>query len=156
MKMYVFDGTPEEISKVVSNFQNEHSQLMELNSTSKTKASTKTTPKQHETIERFVTKQFAIDAVTRIKLSTPLRLVMKHLLDKDGSLVPTSVLCELCDYNERQFAGMMGAFGRRMSNTIGYDEKAHFFNYEWNDTNEEWDYSLPPSVISAFNEIDLD
>jgi len=152
MKLFVFDGTPEEISKVVSNFQAEPTQLMEFNTQPK-----KTTASKHdETIEKFVTKQFAIDAVTRIKLSTPLKVVMKHLLDANGSLVSTTFLCDLCGYKERQFAGMMGAFGRRMSNTTGYDEKAHFFNYEWNEANQEWDYSLPPSVISALNEIDLD
>ena len=62
-----------------------------------------------------------------------------------------SDLHRVSGYKPQQFAGLMGAFGRRMSHTEGYDGAAHFFDYQWNEDQEAWEYSLPETVYQALN-----
>ena len=43
----------------------------------------------------------------------------------------------------------MGAFGRRVANTEGYDSDLLFFESRWNENEETWDYRLPDTVREA-------
>jgi hypothetical protein len=43
----------------------------------------------------------------------------------------------------------MGAFGRRVRNTPGYDQEAAFFFFEWDDEAGAWKYRLPDTVREA-------
>lgn len=52
----------------------------------------------------------------------------------DGGLLG-SELCELLDFEQSQFRGMMGAFGRRVTNTEGWYDGAGFFAQEWDAEN---------------------
>ena len=46
-----------------------------------------------------------------------------------------SELCELLDFDQSQFRGMMGAFGRRVMHTEGWYDGAGFFQYDWDAEN---------------------
>ena len=46
----------------------------------------------------------------------------------------------------------MGAFGRRLANTSGYDGEKEFFVWRWNEDNDAWDCRLPDSVRKALEE----
>lgn len=59
-----------------------------------------------------------------------------------------SELCELLDYDQAQFRGMMGALGRRMTHTEGWEEKMTFFDYEW-DPENGYRYKLPDTSRAA-------
>ena len=48
-----------------------------------------------------------------------------------------------------QFRGLMGAFGKRMANTEGYDPEAYFFECRWNEDENVWEYRLPDTVREA-------
>ena len=58
-------------------------------------------------------------------------------------------LHKVAGYRPPQLAGLMGAFGRRMANTEGYQSGAHYFEYQWNDDEGAWDCRLPDSMREA-------
>jgi hypothetical protein len=60
-------------------------------------------------------------------------LVALHKVGDEGLL--GSELCKLLDFEQSQFRGMMGAFGRRVANTEGWYDGAGFFEYDWDAEN---------------------
>jgi hypothetical protein len=144
MKMYVFEGTPDEIRKVVQNME-----PMTAGMQTPVDSGEPTLDKNSDGETAFVEVDFARRALSRIKLSAPFKATMKALNDAYPEWVPIAKLHEASEYSPAQFAGLMGAFGRRLSHTKGYDEEAHFFDYEWDDATEAWKYRLPESVHEA-------
>jgi hypothetical protein len=144
MKMYVFEGTPDEIRQVVKTME-----PMTAAVGTSVAVDEPTTPKDSDEETKFVDTAFARRALSRIKLSDPFRATMKALSDAYPEWVPIADLHQASDYTSAQFAGLMGAFGRRLSHTQGYDEEAHFFEYEWDDNTGAWKYRLPETVHEA-------
>ena len=60
-------------------------------------------------------------------------LVALHKVGDEGLL--GSELCKILDFEQSQFRGMMGAFGRRVVNTEGWYDGAGFFEYDWDAEN---------------------
>ena len=60
-----------------------------------------------------------------------------------------ATLREASGYEPAQYAGLMGAFGRRLANTEGYDPEAYFFEWKWDDDEEAWVCRLPDTVREA-------
>ena len=52
-------------------------------------------------------------------------------------------------YGSSQYAGMMGAFGRRRAKTEGYDSETEFFEWKWDDDERTWYCRLPDTVREA-------
>ena len=77
--------------------------------------------------------------------------VLKALNNAYPEWMLLSDLHSAAGYKPAQFAGLMGAFGRRMSHTDGYDRDAHFFEYRWNNDEDAWEYRLPESVREVLN-----
>ncbi len=150
MKLLVFEGTPEEIRKIAQSMlptTPEHTVTVE---TPKERRSTSLRELNSEEGKKFVTEEFAHRVLTRRPaISTPLKAVLKALNEAYPDFVPLSDLHTATDYTPQQFAGLMGAFGRRMSHTDGYDDHAHFFDYRWSDDQENYEYALPESVHQA-------
>ncbi len=149
MKMYVFEGTPEEISKVAQAMQ-----PMAAANTTSVEQPTEVSPakkpsKPSEGPAKFVSVEFAHRVLTRRPLSDPFRAVIKALNEAHPAWVSSADLYEASNYTVAQFSGLMGAFGRRMSHTEGFDEDAHFFDYEWDEEVEAWKYRLPDTVREA-------
>ena len=104
---------------------------------------------------KFVTTEFARRVLMRRPSpSQPLQAVLTALAEASPKWLPRSELRRVVadDYTPQQLAGLMGAFGRRMSHTEGYDEEAHFFDYQWSEEKEDWVYRLPESVLEALQE----
>ena len=151
MKMYLFEGSPEEISRFL-----ETTDLSKLGDT--LSAETSERPPQSNTLSKsmdgrtkFVTTEFARRALRRLPLSPPLRSTIETLFTVHPDWVSAARLHEVTGYDRSQFAGMMGAFGRRMCNTEGYDPQACFFDFRRNDQTEAWEYRLPDSVREALD-----
>ena len=104
--------------------------------------------------KQFVTVEFAREALTRLPLSVAQRKVLKALYDAGAEeYVTTTELIRALGYGSgQQLAGVMGAFGRRIANTKGYDEKATFFENRWNETAAAWEYRLPANVRKALDQ----
>ena len=103
-----------------------------------------------ETESRFVTTRFARRVLTRLKLSTPMKNVLKALYEAPDWL-SIATLQEAAGYEPAQFAGLMGAFGRRLANTKDYEPDTVFFECVWGD-DEAWNYRLPDTVRRALTD----
>lgn len=153
MKLYVFDGTPEEIRDVTRGML-----PMGTDRTLSVEVSEKVRPMPVRSDgsgsdTKFVTTEFARRVVTRRPPLKPrAQAVLRALTEAAGEGVLRSELHRVADYSPQQFAGLMGAFGRRMAHTEGYDEEAHFFDYQWDDEKNDWLYRLPDSVLEALRE----
>ena len=75
--------------------------------------------------------------------------MIEALVAAHPKYVTTADLHEATDCTPAQFAGVMGAFGRRMVNTSGYDDTASFFDWRWNEPDGTYECRLPDSVLEA-------
>ena len=97
-----------------------------------------------------VTAAFARHVLTRLPLSRAMKKVLRALLDAHPDWLPPPALHRAAGYSKpAQFRGLMGAFGKRMANTEGYDPEAHFFEYRWNEDENVWECRLPDTVREA-------
>ena len=108
-----------------------------------------TSSESAESESGVVTTRFARRALTRLRLSPPMRRVLVALYEAHPDWLSLPTLHGIADYKPAQFAGLMGAFGRRVANTEGYDSDLLFFESRWNDNEETWDYRLPDTVCQA-------
>ena len=102
-----------------------------------------------ESDSSVVTTRFARRALTRLGLSPPMKKVLTALYEAHPGWLSLPTLHGIADYTPAQFAGLMGAFGRRLANTEGHDSDLAFFEYKWNEDEEVWDYRLPKTVCDA-------
>lgn len=153
MKLYVFEGTVEELNEVASN--------LGIGSTTSTVAISHNQVKPDVTAssitdgEEAVSVTFARRVLSRRDISEPMKAVLSALYRSGDEMMSISKLCEASDYTRPQFAGLMGAFGRRISHTQGYDEDTYFFKTEWDEDNDEWTYNLPLSVREALEKEEI-
>ncbi|HTU10840.1 MAG TPA: hypothetical protein VMG08_08055 [Allosphingosinicella sp.] len=97
----------------------------------------------------FVSIDVAFRALTRIKLGKQVRAVLKRVYRGGASWTSAAVLQKEIGYTPAQFAGLMGAFGRRVANTPGYVVDSSFWEWEWDAEQSCYLYRLPPSVRAA-------
>ncbi len=82
--------------------------------------------------------------------------VLAALYKAHPAKIPAPKLQELVSYSPAQFAGLMGAFGRRVARTAGYVKNSHFFDTVWDDEKGCYLYGLPESVMEAIGQEKLD
>lgn len=151
MRMYVIEGTSSEIGDIISKISSESMISAVVNSRGG-EIRPKASASNGEGPNAFVTESFAKRVLTRLKLSEPMKKVLQTLLDANGEWVEGSKLHKVSGYTPAQFAGLMGAFGRRMAHTHGYDEEAHFWDWKEAEDGSGWIYRLPESVLKVLRE----
>jgi hypothetical protein len=105
--------------------------------------------------EKFVTAEVAYQVLTRIELSKPMKDALAKLAQAYPDQVSASDLYKVTGYDGMRFAGLMGAFGRRIANTPGYDGESYFFDEEWDHERQVRLYRLPESVMEALRKFGL-
>ena len=75
--------------------------------------------------------------------------VLRALCEAHPDWLSQATLRDAAGYEPSQYAGLMGAFGRRMANTEGNDSEAEFFEWEWDDDEGTWNCRLPDTVREA-------
>lgn len=100
----------------------------------------------------FVSTDVAYRAMTRIPLADEQRSVLKEAYDAGPKGITAAELQKIIGYSTREFAGLMGSFGRRVSFTPGYVTESAFFDQEWRDDLGCNIYRLPDSVRSAIEQ----
>ena len=139
------EGTAEEISDVLRALPGGatvHTAAVEL--TNATASSETTEPES-----RFVTTRHARRVLKRLPLSTQMKNVLRELYKAHPDWLSQAALQDIAGYEPSQYAGMMGAFGRRRANTEGYDSETDFFEWKWDDEEETWNCRLPGTVREA-------
>lgn len=153
MEMNVrLEGTAEEIGNALKALQPTgalYTTALELHS-HVTRAEAE--PEFSDAEEAFVSTEFAKRALKRLPISKPMKEVLKNLYKKGKRSLSTKELHDVAGYTPPQFAGLMGAFGRRLANTKGYDSNRQFFDWRWNEDKNTWDCRLPESVRKALEE----
>lgn len=137
----VIDGTPEEIAQ--------YEALRRFHDISNQDASTGPEAPVPEPDWEFVSSDVAFRALTRIKLGKETKAVLSRIYMGGEAWTTATVLQKEIGYTPNQFAGLMGAFGRRLVNTPGYVLHSAFFEQEWDEERSCYIYRLPPSVRSA-------
>lgn len=97
----------------------------------------------------FVSTDVAFRALTRIKLGRQIRAVIRRVYLGGDKWTSATVLQKEVGYTPAQFAGLMGAFGRRLVNTAGYVLNSSFWEYEWDGQQSCYLYRLPAPVRAA-------
>jgi hypothetical protein len=97
----------------------------------------------------FVSTDVAFRALTRIKLGRQVRAVIRRVYLGGDKWTSATLLQKEVGYTPAQFAGLMGAFGRRLANTAGYVLNSSFWEYEWDGQQSCYLYRLPAPVRAA-------
>ena len=141
------EGTPAELSDVLQALPGAamvYTAAVELTDEAVRSSTSSELPEESS---RFVTTRFARRGLKRLKLSKPMKKVLKALYKANTDWLSHTELQNIAGYEPAQFAGLMGAFGRRLANTDGYDSEAEFFEKEWHE--ETLNYRLPETVREA-------
>lgn len=130
------EGTPEEVAKLLS-----------LLPASAPSGPTKVAPTA-DGASPFVSEGLAYDVLTRRPLGD-VHVKMLRKLDEAGEAWTTAPeLQKALGLTTREFAGVLGAFGRRLSHTDGAGSRS-FFDQYWDHDHSYNLYRLPPSVRAA-------
>jgi hypothetical protein len=97
----------------------------------------------------FVSADVAFRALTRIKLGKETRAVIRRVYLGGDAWTSAPTLQAEIGYTPAQFAGLMGAFGRRLVNTPGYVLNSSFWEYEWDSQKSCYLYRIPASIRAA-------
>ena len=138
----VIDGTPEEIAQYEA-FQRFHSGSL------LGKSDTPVEMDAPDVDWEFVSTDVAFRALTRIKLGKETKAVLNRIYIAADKWTTATDLQKEIGYAPSQFAGLMGAFGRRLVNTRGYVLHSAFFEQEWDGERSCYIYRLPSSVRAA-------
>lgn len=138
----VIDGTPEEIAQYEA-FQRFH------NASSLDEAGVAVDIAMPDVDWEFVSADVAFRAITRIKLGKETKAVINRIYLGGDQWTSAANLQKEIGYSASQFAGLMGAFGRRLVNTPGFVLHSAFFEQEWDGERSCYLYRLPPSVRVA-------
>ena len=148
MKLMVFEGSVEEIGQIVNGMQ--LGAIKKVQSEPDQADGGAVPPSRSEDGAQYVTVDFARRVLMRRPLSEPLLAVLRALYNAAPNCVAMSELLLVAGYGSgHQFAGLMGAFGRRKANTPGNDVEGEFFAYQENEDDGAWDYGLPDTVCEA-------
>ena len=96
----------------------------------------------------FVSEQVAYDVLTRRELGETHVKLFQQLYDAGDEWTSAADLQRILRLTTREFAGVLGAFGRRLSNTDGTGSRS-FLDQYWDQENGYNLYRLPPSVRAA-------
>ena len=138
----VIDGTPQEIVEYEA-LQRFHGASAQAASASGGSAAFP------ESDWEYVSGEVAFRALTRLKLGKETKAVLRRIYMSGDAWTTATDLQKEVEYSPSQFAGLMGAFGRRLVNTPGYVLHSSFFEQEWDSEQSCYLYRLPPSVRPA-------
>ena len=155
MKAIVIEGTVEEVIQAINSMQPFTAATM-LTAAQESKTGSEAPAENGDDNKKYVTVEFARRVLVRRPLSRPVKAVLKALYDASPRYVTSTALLDVARYQSgHQLAGLMGAFGRRVANTAGYDDKTRFFDVQWNNDDGTWEYFLPDTVREALEQEQL-
>jgi hypothetical protein len=147
MKLYIFEGTPQEISEVIPDFNAKSPAVFP--SAAASTLTTQVTDDSEPLEPEYVSLQVAREVLKRRKLSKEQLLVLKEIYKAFPNPVTGVDLQARIGYDRPQFSGLMGAFGRRYSHTDGFIPNTWFFEQKWDDEAKSHRYGLPETVREA-------
>jgi hypothetical protein len=104
---------------------------------------------------QFVSSEVAFRFLTRRPLSAEQRAVINAIYNSHPDGILATDLQRAINYRPSEFAGLMGAFGRRLVNTQGYVDHTWIFDNQWQGEQGCNRYRLPESVRIAVEKAGL-
>ncbi len=150
MKLWRFEGSPEEFSAVANVLMGEGDSPVKVENTS---PEPERRADGQKPSRKFVTVDEAKNVLTRIPLKEPMANVLRVLLESGERRILSEELMKSNNHSVEQFRGLMGAFGRRLVNTVG--TTTWFFDDKWDHERHQNTYRLPPSVRQALKDLDI-
>lgn len=144
------EGTPEEVATFIR-LQKKSDTLMVPNTGSDVKSSTEEDSEDY----RFASEKIAYRALSRRSLSSAQRKLFKALLNQYPEWTTSTNLQEATKYNPNQLGGLLGAIGRRLSQTDGYVSGSSLIEWMWDADSNEYAYRLPSTVRHALERLTL-
>ena len=142
VRLVMIDGSPEEVVTVAKGLEKS-----DVAGTVQTPAAP---PAEIDPDDKvFASTEVARRVFNRRPLSPEQKAVLKTLSDAYPEWVPAAKLHAATGYTPAQFAGLMGAFGRRFTHTEGFVSNSWLFDAEWNYERGAYDYKLPETVLEA-------
>lgn len=153
MKAYILEGTPEEIRAALPFLDQSASTIVlantAANATAKPAKAAHADEDNDDTEVSYIEKQTARRYLNRRLLHDTQRTILVTLAEAHPEMVTAPELQEKLGVTTAQFAGTMGALGRRLTHTPGWVDGDYLFRQEWDTTNGYYHYGLPDSVIEA-------
>lgn len=137
---YEFEGSPEELLALKRQLESSDDKAMRVGAAG---------PSEDEHDPEYVSEKVAHLVIVRRPLSREQRILLTTLYEAGKKWTPASELQDQLNYNTSKFAGLMGAFGRRLAYTRGVGRYESFFEQRWDDAAGCNFYRLPPSVRAA-------
>lgn len=152
MRMIVYEGSPAEIAELqrLSAMENVPAPLEGAGATDAGVAGNETAGGKP-----VVSTEIAYRALTRIPLSEGQRAVVVAIYRAHPNWIWADQLQEITGYSTSQFAGLMGAFGRRLTNTPGYVDYTWILDQEWDPAKGCVRYRFPEAVRRAIEKARL-
>lgn len=147
MKAYMFEGTAQEVIEAMTAMQAASSTEVPAGAA----AAVAPTVAEEGEEKEFVSTEVARRVLSRRPLSREQLAVLKMLYAALPDWVPAAKLQAAISYTPAQFAGLMGAFGRRFSHTDGYVENTWLFDAEWDYDVGAYNYRMPETVKAAMD-----
>jgi hypothetical protein len=142
----VLDGTAEEISRALK-LLNPSDALIEKTALPVQKGKGAADSAKDKTT--YVSVTIARAVLSRRGLSNEQMTILRTLYDVHPDTILATDLGRKISYSRSKFAGLLGAFGRRVSHTPGYERGMSFFDRTWDIEAGCWRYGLPEPVRQA-------
>ena len=97
----------------------------------------------------FVSQDVAFRMLKRRPLSDGQRAVFALLRKNHPDWTSAAELQRAAKYNPNQLAGLLGALGKRVSSTDGYESGSVLLDYRWDYDDDCYYYRLPDDVKAA-------
>ena len=152
MRMLVFDGTVEEIRELQKELMRSGATTMAVGAPD---ASPATQEGQLTAGRSFVSTEVALRFLKRRPLSSEQRAVISAIYHSHPKGILASALQQKIGYSPSKFAGLMGSFGRRLTNTPGYLDYTWLFDNQWESEQGCNRYRFPDSVRAAIEQANL-
>jgi hypothetical protein len=146
MRVLVFEGTPEEVGEAIKGLG-----PLAPGQAIAAVAPEAVAPTYNSSYfaRVYVSTEVARRVFTRRELKPTQITVLTEIYAGGADGVLASALQSKLKYTKAQFAGLMGAFGRRVGATDGYVENTWFFDQRWDDAEACYLYKLPETVREA-------
>ena len=150
MKAYLLEGTAQEVIEVMT-------AMHTISNAAVHDAAVAVAPTvaEESANKEFVSIEVARRVLSRRPLSHEQLAVLKMLYSAFPNWVPAAKLQAAISYTPAQFAGLMGAFGRRFSHTEGFVENTWLFDAELDYEVGAYNYRLPETVKAAMEAVKL-
>jgi hypothetical protein len=97
----------------------------------------------------YLNEDTAFRALKRRPLSQEQKTFLSELAKRHPEWTLSTELQKMTEYSKAQFSGMLGALGKRVSGTEGYQDGTWFYDNKWDYDDDCYGYRLPEHLVEV-------